>query len=281
MSRPPFPFYGGKQMLADRIISLLPDHDQYVEPYAGSLAVLLAKPRSAAEVVNDLDQDLVHFWRVLRDHPDELETACGLTPHARAEHLNVLNDVASPSDNPIERARRTWVLLTQGRSGGTARRTGWRHFTTPGANYSMPRYLRAYVDRFGSCVERIHGVTLECQPALDIIDTYGRHPDAVLYVDPPYVTSARTSTGYRHEMTDADHRDLAKHLGRCGAHVLLSGYASDLYDRELYRDWHRVKVPTGTGNGGAWRDRVEVIWSNRPMSQQDRQADLFDLEGAA
>lgn len=278
MAKPPFPYYGGKQMLADRISSLLPPHDQYVEPYAGSLAVFLAKPRSAVEVINDLDQDLVHFWRTLRDHPDELETACGLTPHARAEHADILNAVNNPAEDPIERARRTWVLLTQGRSGGTARRTGWRHFNAAGSNYSMPRYLQAYVNRFGPAVARLHGVTLECLPALDIIDAYGGHPRTALYVDPPYVTATRTGTGYRHEMTDGDHRDLAKHLHRCNATVLLSGYASDLYDHELYPDWYRLEVPAGTGNGDRWRDRTEVIWSNRSLGVQ---MDLFDTLAVA
>lgn len=69
---PPFTYFGGKQMLAGRIAALLPDHRHYVEPFAGSLAVLLAKPPSTLETVNDLDRDLMLFWRVLRDRPDVL-----------------------------------------------------------------------------------------------------------------------------------------------------------------------------------------------------------------
>lgn len=266
--KPPFPYYGGKQMQAERIIDMLPDHDHYIEPYAGSLAVLLAKPRSAAETVNDLDGDLIHFWRTLRDHPDELETACALTPHARLEHADALNAIDQPASDPIERARRTWVLLTQGRSGGTDRRTGWRFYSEAGRSHSMPRTLKAYVDRFGPAVARLHGVSLECQPALDIIGAYGKHSGAVLYVDPPYVRSTRKGTGYRHEMTEADHRDLAVALHRAEATVILSGYECDLYDRELYPDWYRHTLPGGTGNGGEWRDRTEVLWSNRPLGAQ-------------
>ena len=72
----PFPYFGGKTSHAARIASLLPDHGHYVEPFAGSLAVLLAKPRSRMETVNDLDGDLMTFWRVLRDQPEELARAC-------------------------------------------------------------------------------------------------------------------------------------------------------------------------------------------------------------
>jgi hypothetical protein len=114
--KPPFPYYGGKQMLAEQIIDLLPEHRHYVEPYAGSLSVLLAKPRVKFETVNDLDGDLVNFWEVLRRRADELEIACGLTPHSRAEHDAAKKALKiEPIDDELERARKTWVLLSQGR----------------------------------------------------------------------------------------------------------------------------------------------------------------------
>lgn len=277
--KPPFPYYGGKQMLAERIISLLPEHQHYVEPYAGSLAVLLAKPRVPFETVNDLDGDLVNFWQVLRDRPDDLERVCRLTPHARAEHVSALDAVGTPVDDPLERARRTWVLLTQGQSGGTVRRTGWRYFAgTSGSTFSMSHYLEAYCNRFGPAVARLHGVSLECRPALEVIDTYGKHPDVLLLVDPPYVHCTRKGRGYRHEMTDDDHRELAAALHNCRAAVVLCGYPSDLYDLEMYPDWHRLAMEAGTGNGGEWRDRTEVLWSNRPLGAQ---LGLFDLAGGA
>jgi DNA adenine methylase len=277
--KPPFPYYGGKQLLAERIVALLPEHQHYVEPYAGSLAVLLAKPRAAFETVNDLDGDLVHFWRTLRDQRDRLAEVCALTPHARAEHAEAMDNVEQPAEDPIERARRTWVLLAQGRSGGTARRTDWRYFTgAPGSTFSMPKYLQAYVERFGPAVARLYGVSLECRPALEVIATYGGHPGVLLYVDPPYVLSTRKGRGYRHEMTDDDHRELAAALHACKAAVVLSGYPSALYDA-LYGGWHRVDIPAGTGNGGEWRDRCEVLWSNRPLGVQPGLFD--DLAGVA
>src|SRR5690606_27445667 len=101
----PFAYYGGKTTLADKIVQLLPEHDHYVEPFAGSLAVLLAKPRSAMETVNDLDGDLMTFWRVLRDRPEDLARVCSLTPHSRAEH-QAAYDLGVADD--LERARRVW-----------------------------------------------------------------------------------------------------------------------------------------------------------------------------
>ncbi|PZQ45669.1 MAG: DNA methyltransferase, partial [Phenylobacterium zucineum] len=118
------PYFGGKQRIADRIVDMFPPHGHYVEPFAGGLSVLFAKPPARLETVNDLDGDIVNFWRVLREQPEDLIRACALTPHSRAEH-------ASSRDreclDDLERARRVWVGLTQGRS-GQLMRTGWRNY---------------------------------------------------------------------------------------------------------------------------------------------------------
>lgn len=272
MIAPPFPYFGGKAQQAERIVPILPAHDHYVEPFAGSLAVLLAKPRSKMETVNDLDGDLMTFWRVLRDEPESLARACALTPHSRAEH-DAAYQLAEPVTD-IERARRVWVVLTQGRA-GTIRRTGWRFYRDPaGSSYSMPAYLNAYVDRIDLAAERVAGVSLECRDALDLIAEYGQHPDVLLYCDPPYLGSTRSSN-YRTELTtDSEHEALLSALLGCKASVVLSGYASALYDAKL-ANWSRVEFDAWTGNGiaaGSGKtdgNRTEVVWSNRPLPTQD------------
>lgn len=263
MTAPPFAYFGGKTTAAKRVVSHLPAHLHYVEPYAGSLAVLLAKPRSRMETVNDLDGAIMTFWRVLRDRPDELARACQLTPHSRAE-WEACEDL-DVSDE-LEVARRVWTRLSQSRAGQLTR-TGWRHYVAPSSATGFPGYLDGYVERMSAAAERLHHVTLECRPAVEIIERYGADPDVLLYVDPPYLGSARCRTvdGYRHEMRDDDsHRELAGALHACRSAVVLSGYASDLYDRELFPDWHRVTFTSGTGQGGdGWSNRTEVLWCNR------------------
>jgi site-specific DNA-adenine methylase len=81
--RPPFRYYGSKIRMAPFIISLMPAHRIYIEPFAGSLSVLFAKDRVQHEVVNDLNGDIVRFLRLLRDEPVELARLCRLTPHSR------------------------------------------------------------------------------------------------------------------------------------------------------------------------------------------------------
>ena len=277
--KPPFTYFGGKLSVASQIAALLPSHEHYVEPFAGSLAVLLAKRPSAMETVSDLDGDLMTFWRVLRDRPADLERACALTPHARAEHAAA---AARHGCDDLERARRVWVLLTQGRSGHTWRKTGWRYYQNPrGSQSSMPDYLSAYVSRIMPAAARLAAVSLEALPALEIIRRYGQHPGCLIYADPPYLSAVRSARAaqkrsYAAEMlTGDDHRELLEALLCCRAAVVLSGYASDLYDG-LLSGWARREIPARAGNGGDQQERTEVLWSNRPFPQ----GSLFDLEAS-
>jgi DNA adenine methylase len=251
--KPPFTYFGGKLSVAEQIVAFLPAHEGYVEPFAGSLAVLLAKPPSQIETVNDLDGDLMTFWRVLRDRPGDLERACALTPHSRAEHEAAYGGLSGLDD--LERARRVWVILTQGRA-GQMKRTGWRYYVDPrGTSSPMTQYLAAYVARIPAAAARLASVSLECLPALDIIAKYGQHAANLIYADPPYPASVRTlnhgrcrGPDYAHELrTDEAHRELAGALRAARAAVVLSGYACPLYD-ELYQDWHRAEIGTLNGN---------------------------------
>ncbi len=271
MTAPPFAYYGGKTTLASRIAGLLPPHRHYVEPFAGSLAVLLAKPPSLMETVNDLDGHLMTFWRVLRDRPDELMRVCALTPHSRAEHQAAYD---LDGTDELERARRVWVCLTQGR-GNALRKTGWRHFQDPGRRgpTSMPDYLTSYVERMRGSAARLAGVSLEQRDALDLIADYGRHSEVCIYADPPYLGSTRSSRQYLVEMSHPEeHEALAQALRDCLASVVLSGYDSPLY-AGLYEGWHRLEIPTYTGRGNHSEQRNdrqnEVLWSNRPVGHPD------------
>lgn len=276
--KPPFTYFGGKTSIAPRIAALLPPHEHYVEPFAGSLAVLLAKKPSPMETVNDLDGDLMNFWRVLRDREAEFVRACALTPHSRAEAQQAQRNDREGLDD-VERARRLWVRLTQCRGGHTQRRTGWRYYQDPRHSHSsMPDYLDAYVSRIAAAAARLRNVSLECLPAAEIIQRYGRHPECLIYADPPYPASVRTWTNdvaYGHEMyAEAEHRELAGALKAARAAVVLSGYDSPLY-AGLYAGWQRHEIPVFTGNATAGqRRRIEVLWSNRPFPQ----GSLFDEE---
>jgi DNA adenine methylase len=271
--KPPFAYYGGKTTLAPKIASLLPPHEHYVEPFAGSLAVLLAKKPSRAETVNDLDGDLMTFWRVLRDRPDDLERVCALTPHSRAE-FDASADLTECDD--LERARRVYVRLNQSRS-HSMKATGWRTIKNATGRHTIVDHMRSYERRIPAAAERLRDVTLDARDALDVIRDYGTEPTVCIYADPPYVGSTR-ATNYGHEMTDDDqHEAFAQACHDAKASVVISGYDSPLYDR-LFDGWHRYELKAPTTLSGD-TDRVEVLWSNRPLAGS--QSSLFDLEGLA
>ena len=264
--KPPFAYYGGKTHLAPKIAALLPPHDHYVEPFAGGLSVLLAKEPSLAETVNDLDGDLVTFWRVLRDQPEELERVCALTPHS-VDELVRATDRSGVSD--LEVARRVFVVLTQGREHSLKPRGagGWRRTVKAARAVPLPRMLGAQAARIPAVAERMIGVSLENDDAINIIRRYGREPSVCIYADPPYLGETRgTGGGYSIDQMGSEfHREFANACSESKAAVVISGYSSALYD-ELFGGWHQMELTTLPTQS---QDRkMEALWSNRPFAAQ-------------
>ena len=273
--KPPFQYYGGKAHLAPKIAPLLPPHDHYVEPFAGGLSVLLAKEPSLAETVNDLDGDLVTFWRVLRDQPEELERVCSLTPHSVDELVCAADRSGVPD---LEVARRVFVVLTQGRrhSLKTSGAGDWRRAVKAAGVVPLPRTLDAQVARISAVAERMAGVSLENDDAINIIRRYGREPSVCIYADPPYLGETRCKAGGYgiDQMEEEFHREFAAACKEAKSSVVISGYDSALY-AELFAGWERMDMttrPTQSRNR-----KMEVLWSNRPFAAQT----AFDFGGAA
>ncbi len=266
----PIPYYGSKGSLAPAIAAALDSvpHRHFVEACAGSLAVLLAKRRVQAETINDLDGRVMTFWRVLRDQPAELERVCSLTPHSRAERLAAQE---FPAELPeLEVARRVFVALTQGRH-GSLNRTGWRHDVTPDS-HPYPVRLQRFAGRLAPVAARLAPVSLECRPAAELVTAYGRGRHNLIYVDPPYDAELR-ARNYAREM-DGDARDaLAEACLGADAAVVVSGYPGGIWDAALGH-WHRYELAAVTRQGKAeyGHQRVEILWSNRPLKLPDSQA---------
>lgn len=262
-SRPLLRYHGGKWMLAPWIISHLPPHRVYVEPYGGAASVLIRKPRSYGEVYNDLDGEIVNLFRVVREQPRALTRALLWTPFARTEYRETAFE---PTDDPLEMARRTVIRSFMGFGSNSIQRaikSGFRSNsnrsgTTPAHDWmEFPPTIRAVARRF-------RGVVIERLPAMDVVKQHDS-PETLIYADPPYVHTTRMTVtqhghhGYRHEMTDDDHREMAATLRHVRGMVVLSGYPCDLYDRELFADWHRVEREA-LADGA--RKRTEVLWMN-------------------
>lgn len=247
-------YHGGKVRIAERIVSLFPRHDCYVEPFGGGAAVLLAKPRSRLEVYNDLDGDMVALFRVLRDRPSDLASAVALTPFAREEHQTSYQ----VAQDDLERARRVLVRSHFGHgSSGVHRATGFRAAGLRAG--SLPVHGWAGLPKaITATAERMRGVVIENRPAAQVIAAHDG-PGTVIYADPPYLPETRgPGRDYRHEMTREDHVSLLSALAGTKGRVVLSGYASPLYDDAL-SGWRRVEIKAMADRA---IPRVEVIWCN-------------------
>ena len=287
-TRPLLRWHGGKWKLAPWVISHFPPHRIYVEPFGGAASVLLRKQRSYGEIYNDLDDDVVNLFRLLREPSiaDRLVQQLRLTPFARLEFRGAYED----TQDHVERARRLIIRSFMGfgsnahasqanghRSTGF-RATGNRSGTTPAhdwANY--PACLQALI-------ERLTGVVIEHREATACMAQHDR-PDTLHYVDPPYVHATRAPSGkvdlknrmYAHELSDGEHHELLAFLRGLEGMVVLSGYAHPLYDDALH-DWVRTECRTFADGA---RERTEVLWINPQAADARARRDLPLLAGGA
>lgn len=273
-SRPLLRWFGGKWRIAPWVISHMPPHALYCEPYGGAASVLMRKPRVRVEVVGDLDDELLNLFAVVRDEKlcNRLAFLLVMTPWSDAEFELAYEPV--PVDEPVERARRLIVRHAMGvtndvRLGRT--RTGFRRYTAI-ASSTPALDWHTFPDALPAIRRRLQGVVIERS---DAVQTMLRHdrPDALFYVDPPYLPETRgdPKRGYAHELDEAGHLRLLSCLIGLKGTVVVSGYANPIYDWML-TGWTRVTKPSADIRG---RVREEVLWISPKATASTRQPDLF------
>lgn len=271
MDHPLIRYHGAKFRIAHWIISQMPNHVCYTEAFGGAAGVLLQKPRSYAEVYNDLDGDIVNLFRVMRDSSsrEKLIELLVLTPYAREEFENAWK---STTDD-IERARRLIIRAQMGfgSAGATKGITGFRIDTK--RQYGTAQSLWAtYPEQLAMIGQRLTGVLIENRPAIQILKDHDAET-TLHYVDPPYVhdtryAGAKTGRVYRHEMNDDQHAELLETLLGLSGMVMLSGYQSDLYE-DVLTGWKKVEIKARISSGRGTDTRTECLWMNPAAAQPD------------
>jgi DNA adenine methylase len=281
---PPLKWQGGKHYLARRVLELMPPHLLYVEPYFGGGQVLFArdpadprlwwtgrtsdgrKPTGVIEVVNDLNSDLMNFYTVLKDEElfNRMRHRLDLTLFSEAEWQAARDLLAGADGDAVARAAALFVLCRQSLSGRMASfapvvRTRLRGGREDGVNGWWTA-----VEGLEAVKNRLRDVRVLNRPALEVIRSEDT-PATLFYLDPPYLHETRTARkAYgRYEMTDGDHRELLGLLRQCRGKVILSGYASPLYDEAL-AGWarHAFDLPNNAAGGRQKGRETEVIWCN-------------------
>jgi len=270
--RPPFSYYGGKQVIANWIIENLPAHELYCEPFCGGAAVFWAKPPSKLEVLNDTNGEIVNFFRVCQDRAlfEELQHRLQWTPYARDEHRKACKE---PHNEPVDRAWAWMVNVNMGYfnkigSGfGGAKRIEHR-------NHAETWYKR--IDElliFSDAIrERLHNTSIQNIDALACIEKYDS-PGNLFYCDPPYIN---TDQGHYKGYTEADHIRLLDCLTSIKSSFVLSGYPNDLTPTDWPCITRATTATSAAGRHGKGKGaRTECLWI-MDRSTQSKHPELFD-----
>ena len=267
-------YYGGKSATANQgtgpwIASLLPHRTDvlYLEPFAGMLGVLLIRPKSKMEIVNDLDDSVINWWRQLRDYPEEFARRVELTPHSRREYEWSKRNMRNATLSPMQRAVAFHVAVSMGMAQGPAADTGSWKVTYSAETGSIGLWKRS---RIYALAERMRHVQLECRDANVILERASVVERSVIYCDPPYRDADTSSYD-----EDVDRGRLGELLNAQRGYVAISGFNDEWDHLGWQRHSRTVQRHTLIKNQSLTSDRTEVLWTNyEPESEME--LGLFD-----
>ena len=249
----PLAYVGGKRNLAKQIIALFPEHTTYVEAFAGGAQVLFAKEPSKVEVLNDLDGEVVNFFRIVREHFEELIRYFRFMLVGRKWYeLLLATDPETLTD--VQRAARyLYVLKASFASRVSHPNYHWHVVQPPGLN------LERLPELIENAHKRLARVQIECLPYEQVLKNFDRK-ETLFFLDPPYFRKKL----YRFNFSDGDFAKLENRLRGIRGKFILS--LNDVPEvRHLFRQYHiRSTELHYTSQKSAGRRYKEVLITNFP-----------------
>jgi DNA adenine methylase len=257
----PVSYYGGKQNLLSTILPLIPEHNLYCEPFCGGAAVFWGKEPSKVEIINDLNTEVINFYKVLKNDFENLWQRVDATLHSRRSHVDAEVMYKHPHlFTDLDRAWAFWVQTNQSFSSNIC--AGWAYARQSNScekkvNYAKERFKEVYK-------ERLKHVQIECKNALSVIKS--RDADfSFFYIDPPYPEASQGHyAGYRLE----DFIELLNLLKTLKGKFLLSSYDYPILAQfALENGWHQFKkeMTISANKGTRDKKKVEVFTANYPL----------------
>lgn len=252
---------GAKNRIANKIIKFIPKHTLYCEPYFGSGAIFFNKLPCYNEIINDIDDQVYNFFKVLREREDELIKAIKMTPYSRTEYINSYKSDGNIDE--VEKARRFAIKCWQGFGCGNKYKNGFRR----GIGQTSPNPAKAWAElevTLKSATKRLKNAQIENIDAIELINLIKSNSEAFIYIDPPYLQSTRKKYLYNHELSDSDHIKLLESIKCCNCKIMISGYESDMYEKYL-KGFTKIKIKT---TAECSVPRTEVLWMNYKQFEQ-------------
>ncbi len=272
----PLSWYGGKYYLSNKLLTLLPEKRAgYIEVFGGGAQLLFAKKPERFEVYNDLDGNLVNFFRVLRDDSkvEQFIKKVKWMVYSREEY-KFAKENYDKVDDEVERAFYFYLAVKMGMNSVLTSGNGWS-YALKGKSKGWGEIMKD----FESIHNRLRGVQIEKLDFGDLITKYDRE-GILFYLDPPYVHSTRKSPKvYKYEMDNVAHKELIKLLLEIKGMAVLSGYENEIYKELEDNNWKRFdfevacasyKVEIGKQKG----KRTETVWVS-PNAIENKQEFLF------
>lgn len=270
--RSPIRYFGGKGNMVKKILPYFTLHRTYVEPFGGGASVLFAKEPSPIEVYNDIDSNVVNFFRLIRDLEkfEKFRLLVSLTPYSREEYYFCKNTWKDCEDE-IEGIRR-WFVVVRMNFGG---HHSWGYAITDSCrnmSSTCSKWL-SMIDLLPQIYERLMRVQIEHDDFRKIFSRYDTK-DTLFYCDPPYIPETRKSGKYKHEMTLEDHAELVEILLNLKGKVVLSGYAHPIYQPLEKANWQRIDIDTACHAAGRTRG-TGILGKGAALKKQKRTESLW------
>jgi len=260
--RSPIKWVGGKSKIRKRIIEILPPlgmYSCYVEVFGGAGWVLFGKKPSPVEILNDIDNELVNFYRVLKNNIDQLAQKILNYPLVSRKDFNTLLKADPTQLEMIERAHRFFYIIMASWGGEGDKPRFQTSIYDNGKGNRLLGALRTLRQRLYPVHERLSKVIIENLDWRECIDRYD-DTKTVMYLDPPY---PQNNCNYSFNMRGfAEHEELAKRLSGMDSKWILTSY--DRKDtRKLFADFYITPVEFSSGmDGKKGRRNQEIIVTN-------------------
>ncbi|MGX7686826.1 DNA adenine methylase [Flectobacillus roseus] len=263
----PINYYGGKQQLLSKLLPLIPEHEVYTEAFFGGGALFFAKEVSAVEAINDVNKQVINFYRVAKKQFESLkdEIDCTLFAEQQYQEAKAIYKDPEMKETDVLRAWSLFVLSHQAFLSKLTNSWKFSHERNLAKTFQTKKEMFDY--RY---VKRLESTQIFCRDANRMILNMDC-PEAFHFVDPPYIN---TDCGHYSGYTETDYETLLETLSTVEGKFLLTSFPSDILAKYTERNkWSQIEIrmassaKNGAKKTGEDAKKTEVITTNYPFSE--------------